>query len=57
MAIIPKEISRDLLHIAFEQYLFLKLKPEFNDVYVTGSGGLTVFTEDQLIKKMRLKGT
>jgi hypothetical protein len=57
VAIIHKEISRELLHVAFEQYLFLKLKPEFNDVYVAGSGGITIFSNEELIKKRKLKGT
>lgn len=45
-----------MIHIAFEQYLFFKLKPEFNDVYVAGSGGDLTYTADILIKKMKIRG-
>ena len=57
VAVIPAHLSRDNFNLVLEQILFLKHYPEFNDVYVAGSGGETVFSAEDLIKKMKVRGT
>lgn len=57
VAILPPHLCRDNLNLAFEQILFLKYNPEFNDVNIAGSGGETVFNEEALITKMKVRGT
>ena len=54
---IPSSLYTPGLETVLEQYYMFLLDPGFNVIKVAGSGGPTLFSEEQLLKAIQLRGT